>query len=219
MGNLFLQGGGSYPQTAGMDKLFFDKIDRSRPLLYLPMAMVGHLTFDQCYEYFATLARNFTNKEIIMWTEIKGEDLQQFGGIYIGGGNTFKLLQDIQNAEFSAGLESYLINGGTVCGGSAGAIVFGKEVNTSRDVNIVNLKDTKGLNMLNGYSLWCHYKEQDDEEILIYTQNYGVDVIALKDQCGLVIAEGMMTPIGDVYVFSKKGKEKFNPIPCQTEKS
>ena len=219
MGNLFLQGGGSYPKTAGMDKLFFAKIDKDRPLLYLPMAMVGYFTFDQCYEYFATLARNFTNQEIIMWNKIKNEDLQQFGGIYIGGGNTFKLLQDIQNAEFSASLENYLINGGTVCGGSAGAIIFGKEISTSRDANIVHLKDTNGLNMLNGRSLWCHYKKQDDEEILQYSKNYGIDVIALEDQCGLVIAEGMITPIGNIYVFSKTGKEKFNPIPWQIEKS
>ena len=64
-----------------------------------------------------------------------------------------------------AGIKEYLNSGGVVFGGSAGAIIFGKDLEACRldDINEVNLNETNGFDILNGISLLCHYTNRTAE--------------------------------------------------------
>ena len=58
-------------------------------------------------------------------------------------------------------------------GGSAGALIWGRSIDTCKDdglgiksicdQNLVNLQDTTGFDMLNGYSLLVHYKKEEEQ--------------------------------------------------------
>lgn len=66
-------------------------------------------------------------------------------------------------------IKEYINNDGIVFGGSAGAIIFGNNLKSCAldDENEVGLTDISGFDILNGYSLLCHYtnrtKEKDEE--------------------------------------------------------
>ena len=55
-------------------------------------------------------------------------------------------------------------NNGIVYGGSAGAIIYGKDLDScmTDDENEVQLTDISGFDMLNGYSLLCHFTNRDE---------------------------------------------------------
>lgn len=203
----FLQGGGSFPNSKAMDDLFFQNIPSEKKMLYIPIAMTGQFTFDQCLSYIEKLAGNygFNNIKMCTFLESLGDnDLEECGSIYIGGGNTFKLLNEIKKNNFDKQLIEFLKKGGVVCGGSAGAIIFGKEISTSADANIVKLQDTSGLNIVDGHSIWCHYNPIHDEEIKTYVDAFSTPVIALPENGGLYLEGGELKSMGqeEVYIFS-----------------
>ena len=63
-------------------------------------------------------------------------------------------------------LRTYLENGGVAFGGSAGAIIFGEDLESCQldDPNEVGLKETAGYDVLGGISLLCHYTSRTVEE-------------------------------------------------------
>ena len=111
------------------------------------------------------------------------EELSNYSGIYIGGGNTYKLLKIFKETGFDKLLKNYQE---IIFGGSAGVIVLGKSIDTCsfgevRDENTVNLEDTKGLDLLNGFSAKAHYKERKDELIINFVKKFKSNVLALKE--------------------------------------
>ena len=142
-------------------------------------------------------------------------DVESFAAIYIGGGNTFKLLNDFRRTGFDHVLLHFIERGGIVYGGSAGAIIFGKDIMTasSLDSNDVGLQDTAGLDLVHGCSVWCHYHERDDLKIIAYIERYQHPVIALSERTGLFVKDDMMQPTGfePVTVFERQRRVAFPP--------
>ena len=58
--------------------------------------------------------------------ELAIKNLMNYSMIFIGGGNTFKLLNDLKASGTFAKIKEYLDDGGVAFGGSAGAIIFGE---------------------------------------------------------------------------------------------
>jgi len=153
-----------------------------------------------------------------MWTDLSQKrlaDVTHFSAIYIGGGNTFKLLHDFKQTGFDHLLLQFLDQGGIVYGGSAGAIVLGKSIMTASflDPNEVALQDTTGLDLLQGYSVWCHYQREDDLKIRAYIEQYQHPVIALSEQTGLCVdADGMhVVGFAPIIVFQRQRQVSFAP--------
>ena len=95
--------------------------------------------------------------------DLFSKKLDDYCAIFIGGGNTYKLLKDLKNSKSFDKIKNFINNDGIVFGGSAGAIIFGKDINSCRmqDKNDVGLKDTKGFNIIKDYSLLCHLNRND----------------------------------------------------------
>ena len=157
---LFLCGGGCSSQITTAYKKFEKLLDKSKPILYIPLAMEEN-RFDSCYEWFGKEILNFglTKFEMVRSSlELFQKDFTQYCALFIGGGNTYKLLKDMyDNANYQKIID-YLNNNGIVFGASAGAIIFGKNIDSCMldDNNITNYKQSNGLNYLNDYSLLCH---------------------------------------------------------------
>lgn len=212
---LFLSGGGSGEKSAELDRKFALAVDRSKPLLYIPIAIdKKEHPYPECLKWINGVFNPLGLKNIELWTEedIRDKDnLQRFGGVYIGGGNTFYLLKELRESGFLPKLKSLIKNNIPIYGGSAGAVIHAKSVipALSADLNEVKLKDFSAINLIRGYDLWCHYNPSMDEEIRQYRKKYGLEIIALPEDCGLYITDRSIKVVGpgSAYLAGEKMKE------------
>lgn len=213
-GKIFISGGGSMEDSFLLDEKFIDSLKRKK-ILYIPIAMErDEIGFEVCYDWIISALSKHSKDfvDITMLTDLIDKNLQisNFDGIYIGGGNTYKLLQYIYNVGFDKILISFLKNGGIVYGGSAGAIILGENIATISEENDKNYKYNKGLSLISDYSIVCHYKNTDDEKIFKFIKSYKYPVIALPEKTGLIINNNCAEVIGseNMLIFSLDGEKK-----------
>ncbi len=218
---IFICGGGDGVQTVMANNKLNQVIDHTKPLLYIPLAMESNM-YDSCYIWIKNELKNVNIPKIEMVrsaNEILERNLNQYSAIFIGGGNTFKLLYDLKTSGAFNQIQEFISNGGVVFGGSAGAIIFGKNLKSCAldDENNVNLKDISGFNILNGYSLLCHYtnrSKEDDEKSKKYLLGLSMEekIIALPEENTIYIDDDNWEFIGTkpYYIFENgKIKEKY----------
>jgi len=203
---LFLSGGGSEPYI--LDEKFMENVDKSKPMLYIPIAIDQKKhPFPECYKRIKKYFSEFNLKNIEMATDLRNlsrKDLDKFGSVYIGGGNTPYLLKELRESEFIKYLQSLMKKDIPLAGGSAGAIIFAKSIipALSVDENKVGIKDFSALNKINGYELWCHYEPSMDKEIRDYIKKYNLNkILALPEQTGIFADDKIITVYGEKSAF------------------
>jgi len=194
---LILCGGGSGKAVKNSYKKYSEIIDKTKPLLYIPLAWKNR-DYDACLKWLKEELKSFgitkfrVLKEVEEFNDI---DLTEFNSIFIGGGNTYRLLNYLKKSKGYQKIEEYIKNNGIVFGGSAGSIIFGKDIKSanicSEDENLWPNLDTKGFNCLNNKSLACHYdnknnKKEHDENIKKFEKTNS-KVICLKENQSLYI--------------------------------
>ena len=210
---IFLCGGGSGKQILFAMNKFASIIDRSKPILYIPFAMEEE-KYESCENWFSNEIKMFgLNKfEMVKSSkELSIKNLDDYSSIFIGGGNTFKLLKDLKQFSNFEKIRNYLNHDGIMFGGSAGAIILGKDINSClmQDKNIVGLKETRGFNYLNDYSLLCHLSNSSFKHNKNYLKEYSKEnkTIYLPEEDVIFIDNGKISMIGNKkYVIFDKEK-------------
>ena len=196
MVKLFLSGGGSQEDSKELDKLFIKEL--SGKLLYVPIAMESR-PYSDCLKWLKYCLNPLDFEDIEMITDLKKiKDLSKYSGIYFGGGNTFKLLKEIKESGFDKLLLDFIKENKPVYGGSAGAIILGNNILTSQDKNNVNLEDFNGLNLINDYSIWCHYEENEKDNVKGYVKKNN-KVITLPEGSGIIF-DGEIRKVNEVLI-------------------
>lgn len=160
---LLLCGGGAGDKNALANQKLNEIIDHTKPILYIPLAMdESERPYDGCYQWVREELRNVRVNNIEMvrtFEELASKKLHRYSALYIGGGNTYKLLLGLKQSGAFKKIKEYILNDGIVIGVSAGAVIFGKDINiiSSMDSNSVNLTDTTGFNLLSDISIFPHY--------------------------------------------------------------
>jgi dipeptidase E len=208
-------GGGGAADSRLLDEVFATWIGSQGQLLYLPCALRGIRPFQACLEWITATFLPLKITQITMWTDLsehQASELDEFDAVYIGGGNTFALLAELQKSGFDNYLIEYTRRGKAIYGGSAGAAVLGRDIRTVNylDRNEVGLLETQGLNLADGYAIWVHYQPQDDNLIDAYVRQYQHSVIAVSERSGIVIDEAGMRTVGfePAYRFDGQGKSE-----------
>lgn len=207
---LFLCGGGCGEQTIEANKKFNEIVDHNKPLLYVPLAMdEDKHPYDGCLEWITSELSSVDIPGIEMvrtFDELASKNYYDYCAIFIGGGNTYKLLKGIKDSGSFEKIKDYITNGGIVYGGSAGAIIFGYDINSclAMDANDVNLEDTKGFNALDGKSIFAHYTNEKTSEVhdkyKQYLSSYSSnkeEVVALPEEDTIFIDDDKITIIGN----------------------
>lgn len=99
---LFLGGGGDTDVSKEMDQCFFTKLNDKSKILYIPTAWeTTDIDYTSCKEWFLLLIKRYLptwkNEIILMSDNVKIQNIIDFDAIYIGGGNTYKLLDFLVN--------------------------------------------------------------------------------------------------------------------------
>ncbi len=214
---LFLSGGGGSSDSKVLDEAFVNLIGNGK-ILYIPIAMPsGKISYESCYDWITSTISDVSNRFVsidmcVNLMDLNKDLLDKYSAIYIGGGNTYKLLQDIEDSNFRDLLLSAINNGIIYYGGSAGAIITGSDIATVAEENDNNYKFEKGLSLLGRYSILCHYNGNQDEKIKKYIGLKNNPVIALSEKTGLIISNQRAMVVGSsgCFVFNKEGKETIN---------
>lgn len=218
---LFLSGGGSGKDSIELDKKYIQSLATTKPVLYIPIAIdTEKHPYPDCLKWLKGNFQPLGFDNFVMWTEddLKGKtikDFEQFGGIYIGGGNTFKLLKDLKEFGTFEILKELAEKDVPIYGGSAGAIIMAITIipAKSADVNEVDLTDFNALNLVWDYDIWCHYQESDNQTIKKYITEYGLKkIIAIPESAGLYVHNKSMEVVGpsNVTVFGYT-KDVYRP--------
>lgn len=202
---LFFNGGGCGEQVKESYQLFKKKVDTNKPLLYVPLAMEKE-KYPSCLEWISGELADFHFPKIDMITsaeELCSKNLDDYAALFIGGGNTYKLLAELKSCNAFSKINAFLEQGGIVFGGSAGAILFGKSIDSCRhaDPNKVGLKEVAGFNKVFGAYIGAHYPNDDPAKTQRATECFtelsnDAPVIALPEDDTLVMNQNTVQIVG-----------------------
>lgn len=203
---VFVCGGGAGVQAMEAVKRLNQVIDHAKPCLYIPLAMEPGM-YDSCYEWITGELSTVEIPYIEMvrsTEELAKKHMEDYSFLFFGGGNTFKLLKELKTSGAFEKIKVYLEHGGVAFGGSAGAIVFGADLEACRldDTNEVNLQETDGFDVLNGVSILCHFtnrtaeKDEQSKRYLLELSNRR-KAVALPEEVTLFVNDNNIEAIGN----------------------
>lgn len=211
---LILGGGGSAEQEAtNLDHLVM--LLGGLRLLYLPLA-ASDPSDPRFVEWIRSVfsPRGVTDIEICR--SVQGAsllNLSDFGAVFIGGGNTYRLLHRLRTTGLASALISAAGRGLTIYGGSAGAIVLGAHIDTCAhlDDNAIGLLDTCGLDLCDGRAVWCHFDQADRILIERLVRRRSNPILGLSENSGVLVDATNVWSLGatPVDVWSSDGPTRL----------
>ena len=168
-------------------KKFLDKNTESKKILFIPTATnvdeykkYIHLT-QKAFEDFGYEVENFDIS--IFSEEIAKEKLSQAKIVFISGGNTFYLLQELKRKNLTSYLKERIENGLLYIGESAGSVIATPNIEYASIVDdktlATELNDYTGLNLVDFYIV-PHFEEEPFVESSRNTVELYKDKLDLK---------------------------------------
>lgn len=197
---IFLGGGGDSKASAELDTIFFSELSSDSKILYIPTALEPE-RYLSAAEWFTKVVRMYSDTiDFVMMTEdnVNKIDFNNFDAVYIGGGNTYKLLDFIFSNKLDGKLRTFIESGKLFYGGSAGAILTGKTINTASEMDPrLNYKYDKGLNWLCDASVSCHWPETK-HCVVELLKNNPQKIYCIPENCGLLfdVAGNLLRTVG-----------------------
>lgn len=139
-------------------KQFFNGINQ---IIFIPYARPSGLTYD---EYTAVAQKAFAEINI----EVKGihtftnpiQALKEAKGIFVGGGNTFELVNELYQHKLIPIIKEVVENGTKYFGTSAGSNICGPTMKTTNDMPIVYPPSFDTLGLIS-FNINPHYLDPD----------------------------------------------------------
>ncbi|MFH2003393.1 MAG: Type 1 glutamine amidotransferase-like domain-containing protein [Bacteroidota bacterium] len=195
--NIFLAGGGSAEDSGLLDEHFVKAINHAKPLVYIPNAMKSR-PYQSCLEWLRSVMIPLGVTNIEMWDDLRPRysEVSSIAGIYIGGGDTMKLLKELRESDFNDYLFEAATAGVPLYGGSAGAIILGEDIRTAPEAKNLNALESVGLKIISGYSIFCHYNTKDENTVRQLSQSLSHNIIAIPEKAGGHLSGGDITNYG-----------------------
>jgi dipeptidase E len=128
--------------------------------------------------------------------------IEQTDAIFIGGGNTFRLLKALQDLELLKPIRLKVKSGAPYIGSSAGSNVAGPTIKTTKDMPIVQPCSFDALGLV-PFQISPHYLDPDpasthmgetqEERILQFLEENEIPVVGIREGAWLFIENGSVT--------------------------
>ena len=175
-----------------------DFLNGARRVLFAPFAL-----FDRA-AYVAKAQARFEEMGYQLYAIDGPAALDAADAIFVGGGNTFRLLKALQDLDLVPAIRRKAREGIPYVGSSAGANVAGPTIKTTKDMPIVQPSSFEALGLV-PFQISPHYLDPDpsskhmgetqEERILQYLEENNAPVLGLREG-GFVRIEGGAARLG-----------------------
>lgn len=134
------------------------------------------------------------------------EAIERTGAIFVGGGNTFRLLKALQDLDLLDPIRRKVSGGAPYIGSSAGANVAGPTVKTTKDMPIVQPRSFDSLGLV-PFQISPHFQDPDpnskhmgetqEERILQFLEENETPVLGIREGAWLVCENGAVILRGE----------------------
>ena len=176
----------------------------AKTVLFFPFAL-----FDRD-DYAAKAKARFAAMGYALESAHAASDLQtaidRADAIFIGGGNTFRLLKALQDLELLEPIRRKVKSGAPYIGSSAGSNVAGPTIKTTKDMPIVQPRSFDSLGLV-PFQISPHYLDPDpnsthmgetqEERILQFLEENETPVVGIRERAWLRIENGAVTLKGE----------------------
>lgn len=228
--------GGGYGERVSESYRLFSSLVKNKKIMYIPLAWENG-SYESCLDWFEKEMQPFGDFDIDLITsaeQITTQRLNKVDGIFIGGGNTYKLLKMLKESAAFNNLKEYAQKDrGVIMGGSAGALIFGKSIETCikddlniescDDENLVGLKETDGFGFVGDFSILPHYKkkpkqiENTKQRIQrLLSKNY--KLICIPEDSSVFISGDEMKVVGSQPVEIITGNQRYTMAETAVQK-
>jgi dipeptidase E len=132
--------------------------------------------------------------------------IEQTGALFIGGGNTFRLLKTLQDFELLDSIRHKVKSGAPYIGSSAGSNVAGPTIKTTKDMPIVQPRSFDSLGLI-PFQISPHYQDPDptskhmgetqEERIFQFLEENETPVVGIREGAWLLIENGSVILKGE----------------------
>jgi dipeptidase E len=214
-GRVFLAGGGGSADSRPLDEEFARAVGGGS-LSYWPVAFDPRAhDYAECLAWLRHVYAPLGVRHITMWTGQTPVYPADFRAVYIGGGNTYRLLSVVRRWNLLDQLREFVAGGGVVFGGSAGAALLGADISTIAhlDRNDDGLTETAGADLAAGHGVFVHHEESDLARETVWSATYRRPALALTEGANAVVSGTAVTAVGadPVVVVGRDGYRKLSP--------
>ena len=134
------------------------------------------------------------------------EAIEQTDAIFIGGGNTFRLLKALQDLDLLDPIRRKVKDAAPYIGSSAGSNVAGPTIKTTKDMPIVQPRSFDSLGLV-PFQISPHFQDSDpnsthmgetqEERILQFLEENQTPVVGIREGAWLVCENSAVTLKGD----------------------
>jgi dipeptidase E len=175
-------------------------LGRARRVLFFPFALSDRNGYAaQAKARFATMGYSVESAHA---SDNPKKAVERTDAIFIGGGNTFRLLKVLQDLELLEPIRSRVENGTPYIGSSAGSNVAGPTIKTTKDMPIVQPRSFESLGLV-PFQISPHYLDPDpasthmgetqEERILQFLEENETPVVGMREGAWLVVENGLVT--------------------------
>ena len=176
----------------------------ARSILFFPYAL-----FDRD-GYAAKAKSRFAEMGYSMASAHTAKDpkkaIEKADAIFIGGGNTFRLLKALQDLKFTELIPQKVRHGTPYIGSSAGSNVAGPTIKTTKDMPIVQPRSFDSLGLV-PFQISPHFQDPDpnsthmgetqEERILQFLEENKTPVVGMREGAWLLCENGAVTLKGE----------------------
>lgn len=149
--------------------------------------------------------------------------IEEAEAIFVGGGNTFRLLKGIYDCDLLGPIRQRVAAGTPYIGSSAGSIVACPTLKTTKDMPVVQLPSFEALALVR-FQISPHYLDPDpssthmgetqEERIMQFLEENEEPVVGLREGSILVVQDGAVTLKGpNTARIFRRGEEPVEAAP------
>ena len=176
----------------------------NKSVLFFPFALFDREAYTaKAQARFAKMG--FTLQSVHQVSDPK-RAIEKADAIFVGGGNTFRLLKALQDLELLEPIRQKVRSGVPYIGNSAGSNVAGPTIKTTKDMPIVQPRSFDSLGLV-PFQISPHYLDPDpasthmgetqEERILQFLEENETPVVGMREGAWLLCGNGAVTLKGE----------------------